>query len=305
VKAPSVFVAHGAPSLALQDDAVTRALRAFGETLDGARAIAVVSAHWQTRGGIRVNAVAKPEVIYDFGGFAPELYTLRYDAPGDPELAREIAGILDSPERRTPSSARAAQPRDEVSLETERGWDHGLWVPLRHIRLRADIPIVEISLPTSSWGADVSSARPRDSAADAAHERTGRPLPSPGDEILRIGAALAPLRDRGIVVMGTGGIVHNLRRINFAGVDAPAEEWARAFDGWVEERIEARDYQALANYESAPFARDAVPTSEHYEPLLIAAGAAGDDAPRVIVEAFHYGTLSMRSVAFGSSFGSE
>jgi 4,5-DOPA dioxygenase extradiol len=253
VKAPSVFVAHGAPSLALQDDAVTRALRAFGETLDGVRAIAVVSAHWQTRGGIRVNAVAKPEVIYDFGGFAPELYTLRYDAPGDPELAREIANLLGA------------------ELETERGWDHGLWVPLRHIRPRADIPIVEISLPA----------------------------PSSGDEILRIGAALAPLRDRGIVVMGTGGIVHNLRRINLAGVDAPAEGWARAFDGWVEERIEARDYQSLADYESGPFARDAVPTSEHYEPLLIAAGAAGDDPPRVIVEAFHYGTLSMRSVAFG------
>lgn len=253
MRAPSVFVAHGAPSLALQDDAVTRALRAFGETLDGVRAIAVVSAHWQTRGGIRVNTVAKPEVIYDFGGFAPELYTLRYDAPGDPELAREIAALLGA------------------ELETERGWDHGLWVPLMHIRPRADIPIVEISLPA----------------------------PSSGDEILRIGAALAPLRDRGIVVMGTGGIVHNLRRINFAGVDAPAEGWARAFDGWVEERIEARDYQALANYESAPFARDAVPTSEHYEPLLIAAGAAGDDPPRVIVEAFHYGTLSMRSIAFG------
>ena len=252
-KAPSVFVAHGAPSLALQDDAVTRALRAFGETLDGAGAIAVVSAHWETRGGIRVNAVAKPQVIYDFGGFAPELYTLRYDAPGDPDLAREIATMLGA------------------TLETERGWDHGLWVPLRHIRPRADIPIVEISLP----------------------------CPSRGDDLLRLGSTLAPLRDRGIVIMGTGGIVHNLRRINFAGVDAPAEEWARAFDAWIEERIEARDYSALAQYEQAPYARDAVPTPEHYHPLLVAAGAAGDDTPRVIVDAFHYGTLSMRSIAFG------
>src|ERR1043166_5563292 len=149
MRAPSVFVAHGAPSLALQDDAVTRALRAFGETLDGARAIAVVSAHWETRGGIRVNAVAKPEVIYDFGGFSPELYTMRYDAPGDPELAREIATLLGA------------------TLETERGWDHGLWVPLMHIRPKADIPVVEISLP----------------------------LPARGDDLLSLGAALAPLRD--------------------------------------------------------------------------------------------------------------
>jgi 4,5-DOPA dioxygenase extradiol len=253
MRAPSVFVAHGAPSLALQDDSVTRALRAFGETLDGARAIAVVSAHWETRGGVRVNAVAKPEVIYDFGGFAPELYTMRYDAPGDPELAREIAAMIGA------------------SLETERGWDHGLWVPLTHIRPRADIPVVEISLPTLSRG----------------------------DDLLRLGLVLAPLRDRGIVVMGTGGIVHNLRRIDFAGVDAPVQEWARAFDSWVAERIEARDYAALARYEDAPHARDAVPTPEHYEPLLVAAGAAGNDAPRTIVEAFHYGTLSMRSIAFG------
>src|SRR5436305_2166198 len=171
-RAPSVFVAHGAPSLALENDAVTRALRAFGETLDGARAIAIVSAHWQTRGGPRVNAVARPEVIYDFGGFSPELYTLRYDAPGDPELAREIASFIGA------------------ELETERGWDHGVWVPLMHIRPRADLPVVEISLP----------------------------LPARGDELLRLGATLAPLRDRGIVVMGTGGIVHNLRRVNFAGI---------------------------------------------------------------------------------------
>jgi 4,5-DOPA dioxygenase extradiol len=252
-RAPSVFVAHGAPSLALQDDAVTRALRAFGGTLDGARAIAVVSAHWQTRGEVRVNAVARPEVIYDFGGFAPELYTLRYDAPGDPELAREIASILGAP------------------LETERGWDHGVWVPLRHIRPRADIPVVEISLP----------------------------LPARADDLLLLGASLAPLRDRGVVVMGTGGIVHNLRRINLAGVDAPPEEWARAFDRWVAERIAARDYATLARYEQAPFASDAVPTPEHYEPLLVAAGAAGEDPPSTIVEAFHYGTLSMRSLAFG------
>jgi 4,5-DOPA dioxygenase extradiol len=253
MRAPSVFVAHGAPSLALQDDAVTRALRAFGDSLDGARAIAVVSAHWETRGGIRVNAVAKPQVIYDFGGFAPELYTMRYDAPGDPDLAREIAAMIGA------------------TLETERGWDHGLWVPLRHIRPAADIPVVEISLPS----------------------------PSAPSDLLRLGNTLAPLRDRGIVIMGTGGIVHNLRRINFAGVDAPAEEWARAFDGWVADRVESRDYAALAHYEQAPNARDAVPTPEHYEPLLVAAGAAANDAPRTIVDAFHYGTLSMRSIAFG------
>src|SRR5436309_14220311 len=128
-RTPALFVSHGAPTIAIEEDGYTRALREYGHSLAGARAIAVVSAHWESAPPVRVNAVAKPEPIYDFGGFPRQLYTMRYDAPGDPELAREIAAMLGG------------------TLETSRGWDHGLWVPL-HVMLRDNpLPAVEISLP--------------------------------------------------------------------------------------------------------------------------------------------------------------
>lgn len=249
MRAPAFFVAHGAPSLALEQDDFTRAARAFGESsLKDVRAIALVSAHWEA-GEVRVNAVAHPEPIYDFGGFSPELYKVRYDAPGSPELAREIAALLDAP------------------LETERGWDHGVWVPMLHLLPDARTPIVEIALPRSA-------------------------------DLLQIGRALAPLRERGIAIAGSGGIVHNLRSLDFANKNAPPLDWAAEFDRWIAGRIAARDFEAVADYRSAPSARLAVPTPEHFEPLLIALGAAhADDRLQTIYEGFQYATLSMRSIA--------
>src|SRR6185369_2629482 len=249
MRAPAFFVAHGAPSLALEHDDFTRAARAFGESLHDVRAIALVSAHWEAR-EVRVNAVARPEPIYDFGGFTPELYRVRYDAPGSPELAREIAALLGA------------------ELETERGWDHGLWVPMLHVLPDARTPIVELALPRSG-------------------------------DLMQLGRALAPLRERGIAVAGSGGIVHNLRVIDFAHKEAPPLEWAAEFDRWIAGRLASRDFEAIANYGTAPGASLAVPTSEHFEPLLIALGAAQeDDRLQTIYEGFQYATLSMRSIAF-------
>lgn len=251
--APALFVSHGAPSIAIETDDYTSALERYGATLAGARAIVVVSAHWQAPPPVRINAVALPEPIYDFGGFAPELYTMRYDAPGDPVLAREIAQLLGG------------------SLETTRGWDHGLWVPM-HILLRANpLPAVEVSLPIG--------ATPRD--------------------LMEIGHKLGALRDRDIIVAGSGGIVHNLRLINFRGKDAPVEPWAQAFDAWVADRIASRDFDQLASYRAlAPNAALAVPTPEHFEPLFITLGAMRDgDDIETLFAGFHYGTLSMRSIA--------
>jgi len=249
MRAPAFFVAHGAPSLALEHDDFTRAARAFGESsLKDVRAIALVSAHWEA-GEPRVNAVARPEPIYDFGGFSPELYRMRYDAPGSPELAREIAALLDAP------------------LETERGWDHGLWVPMLHVLPDARTPIVEIALPRSA-------------------------------DLLQLGRKLAPLRERGVAIAGSGGIVHNLRILDFANKNAPPLDWAAEFDQWIADRITSRDFEAVADYRNAPSARLAVPTPEHFEPLLIALGAAHpDDQLKTIYHGFQYATLSMRSIA--------
>lgn len=256
---PVVFISHGAPSVALEDDDFTRALRQFGETLIEARAFVVVSAHWQTRGGMRVNAVERPEPIYDFGGFSPELYTLHYDAPGSPQLAERIAQLL----RDSGIDAR---------LETSRGWDHGVWVPLLHLAPGASVPIVELSLP----------------------------VPATPDQLMRTGKALRPLREEEIVLIGTGGIVHNLGMLRFDDKEAPADAWARAFDEWVSERLSKHDFASIAAYrDSAPHAGIAVPTPEHFEPLFVVLGATSEeDHLTPIYAGFHYGSLSMRTFAF-------
>ena len=253
IRPPALFLAHGAPTIAIEDSAVTRAYRRFGERLHGARAVVIVSAHWQTRGGARVNAVAQPELIYDFGGFPDELYRVRYDAPGDPGLAREVAQLLQLP------------------LEEQRGWDHGVWTPLLHVLPEAKTPIVEISLPTP--------AAPRD--------------------LLAMGAALAPLRDEGVAVIGSGVIVHNLRLARLGSRDGGTDAWAQSFDDWVAGRVEARDFEALADYTQRPEAREAVPTPEHFEPLFVVCGASrADDAYMEVSAGMEYGNLSMRSFAF-------
>lgn len=250
---PALFLAHGAPTIAIEDTAVTRAYRQFGERLRDARAVVVASAHWQTRGTSRVNAVAKPELIYDFGGFPDELYRVRYDAPGDAALAREVAQLL------------------HVPLEERRGWDHGVWTPLVHLLPEATTPIVEISLP----------------------------YPAHPPDLLALGEALAPLRDDGVAVIGSGVIVHNLALARLGDSDAPPDAWAQSFDDWVAARAAARDFAALANYTQRPEARTAVPTPEHFEPLLIVCGASRpDDAYVEITRGMEFGNLSMRSLAW-------
>ena len=252
---PSIFISHGAPSIALEHDDFTRAASAFGATLAGARAIAIVSAHWQSR-DLRINAVARPETIYDFGGFSDALYQIRYEAPGDPILAREIAALLGG-----------------VALEAARGWDHGLWVPLRVLLPEANVPIVEIA----------------------------QPYPTSPEQLIGIGHALAPLRDRGVVIIGSGGIVHNLRNIHLGDKTAPVDDWANEFDQWFASHLAARDTTTLARYRDlAPHVSLAVPTPEHFEPLFVPLGAARDtDHLTTIYEGFHYGNLSMRTFAFG------
>jgi 4,5-DOPA dioxygenase extradiol len=256
---PALFISHGAPTIAIETDDFTRAVGAYGATLANARAIAVVSAHWQAR-DVRVNAVAHPETIYDFGGFPDALYRIRYDAPGNPDLAREIASLI-------------APLIGGASLEEHRGWDHGLWVPLRIALPGANVPIVEIAQPS----------------------------PTTPEDLMTIGRALAPLRDRGFAIIGSGGIVHNLRALHIPDKDSPIDDWAREFDLWVAKRLEDRDFTTLMRYQDlAPNAALAVPTPEHFEPIFVTAGAAREaDTLTTIYEGFHYGNLSMRTFAFG------
>lgn len=254
---PSVFLAHGAPLSALGGDDHAAALRAFGETVTGAKAILVVSAHWQQSRPLRITSWEHAPLLYDFSGFPEELYRITYPAPGSPILAARIAGILEA-------AGQATRPHPE------RGLDHGAWVPLRLAFPEAKIPVLQLSMP----------------------------FVDPQD-LFQLGRALRPLRDDGIVVVGSGGIVHNLRKAHIEDKMAPVDEWAAEFDAWVAERVRERKHDELLAYRSAgPHARISAPTTEHFDPLFITLGAGwAEERVSTIFEGFQYGNLSMRSLA--------
>lgn len=253
---PAAFLAHGSPMQAVERDDFTAELRRWAERIPKPRAVVVVSAHWESRGAVRVTGSAKPPLIYDFSGFPPELYDVRYPSPGDPALAREVASLL------------------HAEIEPSRGLDHGAWVPLYHAFPAADAPVVEVSLPES---------------------RTS-------DDVARMGRALAPLRERGVLLVGSGGIVHNLRRVRLDDKTAPVEPWAEEFDRWVAARVESLDLDGLASYRpNAPHAELSVPTPEHFDPVFFVLGAAlPGDRVLPIHAGFQYGSLSMRSFALSA-----
>jgi 4,5-DOPA dioxygenase extradiol len=257
---PALFVSHGAPTAALEDDAYTRALGAWARQRARPRAVVVVSAHAEARGPVRVNAAAHPPLVYDFYGFPQALYDLRYPAPGAPDLARDVAGAF-------------AEAGLDPVLDAQGGWDHGVWVPLRLLFPAADVPVVAVSLPV-----------PRTPAL-----------------LMAMGAALRPLRGKGVLLFGSGGIVHNLRRLR-PDDGATPEPWAAAFGAWVDERLLALDREGLGAYASdAPHADLAVPTNEHFDPLFFVLGAL-EERERVesVYEGFRYGTLSLRSFALAA-----
>jgi len=259
---PSVFVSHGAPTVALEDDEYTRALEAFGARAKRPEAVVVVSAHWEARGPIRVHVAARPGLIYDFGGFPRALYEMEYPAPGAPTLGDEALRLL------TTAGLEAVS-------ETARGWDHGVWVPLRRISPEAAVPVLEISLP----------------------------VPRTPEMLFRMGHALGPLRSQGALILGSGGVVHNLRLLHWNEKEAPVDDWARVFDEWVAAHLGRHETDDLLRYaDRAPHADLAVPTTEHFDPLFFVLGAMSEaDRPSPVFTGFHYGNLSMRTVAFAAS----
>lgn len=246
---------------ALGGDDHAAALHAFGQAHAGSKAILVVSAHWQESRPLRLTAWDRAPLIYDFGGFPQEIYRLTYPAPGDPALAARVATML-------------IAGGQEVWLDTERGLDHGAWVPLRLAWPDASTPVLQLSLPFAA-----------------------------PEELFQIGKALRPLREDGILVAGTGGIVHNLRRVHLENKEAPVDDWAAEFDGWIAAQVESRNLENLFAWRrTGPHARLSAPTTEHFDPLLVTLGAAfPDERPHTIFEGFQYGNLSMRSFSFASA----
>jgi 4,5-DOPA dioxygenase extradiol len=265
---PSIFVSHGSPMIALEPGVAGAFLARLGPAIDAAfgrpKAIVAVSAHTLARAPLVLGA-AQHETVHDFGGFPEALYALRYDAPGSPQVATEVAQLL--------SKAGIA-----VQHSGQGGLDHGIWTALRHVYPQADVPVVPLAF--------VPSAAPA--------------------QQFELGAALAPLRQQGILVLGTGSITHNLRRL-FGGVhgrpqaDAPEIAESAAFRRWFAERSAARDWPALFDYRrQAPYAADMHPTDEHLLPWYAAAGAGGTDtAPLRLHDSVTFGALGMDAYAFG------
>jgi 4,5-DOPA dioxygenase extradiol len=255
------FLSHGAPTIALAPGEYGEALADAGAALPAPSGLLVFSAHFPSRGEVRLTSAARPPLVYDFSGFPDELYRKRYDAPGSPSLAEEARDLLRG------SGVRA-------STDERRGWDHGLWIPLSLAFPEASVPVVEASLPVGA---------------------------SPED-LLGIGRALAPLAARGVLVVGSGGIVHNLGRVRFGAGAGAVEPWAHAFDEWVADRLAAGETDRLARYrEEAPHADLAVPTPEHFDPLFVALGSAGDGyRAEPLYRGFEHGTISLSSYRFSA-----
>ncbi|MEM9068756.1 MAG: 4,5-DOPA dioxygenase extradiol [Myxococcota bacterium] len=256
---PVLFVGHGSPMNAIEDNRWSRGFRRLAEGIPTPRAILAVSAHWTTRGTL-LTADAAPRTIHDFGGFPQALHEVQYPARGRPELAERVTTLVDLAE-----------------ATTRHGWglDHGTWSVLRHMYPDASTPVVQMSLNRR--------------LAPAEH--------------LEVGRALRTLRSQGVLIVGSGNIVHNLRDAiaRMRGRDA-TPRWAMAFDQDVTNQLRQHDHRALSAQLVTPEGRQAHPTPEHFLPLLVCVGAsdAADDI-RFPVEGFDWGSISMRSVLFGDA----
>lgn len=252
---PSLFISHGSPMLALDPGACGAALASLAERLPRPRAILVQSAHWESH-ELLLGSAAQPATWHDFHGFPAPLYQREYPAAGEPQLAADI-------------SARLTAAGLENRLDAQRPRDHGAWVPLSLLYPAADLPVVQISLPTQRG---------------AAFQR-------------RVGQALAGLRAEGVLLIGSGSITHNLGQLDWQARAENVAPWAQAFRDWMVERLKAGDLNALLNYRAlAPFAVRSHPTEEHLLPLFFAMGAGA--TLRVEHSGFTLGALGMDSYSF-------
>ncbi|MGP4029585.1 dioxygenase family protein [Actinomadura sp. 3N407] len=249
---PVLYLSHGAPPLA--DDPVwTEELARWSAGLPKPEAILMVSAHWE-KAPLSIGATRRVPLVYDFRGFPERYYKVRYDAPGAPELADEVRKLI-----------------PDVHQDETRGLDHGAYVPLVEMYPGADVPVLQMSMPTLE--------------------------PS---RLFEVGRELAPLRDQGVLIVGSGFTTHNLRKLR-PGPGAVPPAWSVEFDEWTEKAVAGGDIDTLLDFRAkAPAARIAHPRTEHFAPLFMALGADAD-APsgrRSVIDGYWFG-LAKRSFQFG------
>lgn len=255
---PVLYLSHGAPPLA--DDARwTRELADWSAGLQRPRNILMVSAHWEDN-PLSLSATQSPvPLLYDFWGFPQRYYQVTYDSPLAPDLAEEVTALL---------GQHTTVRRDET-----RGLDHGAYVPLAEMFPEADVPVLQMSMPTLD-----------------------------PQELFDLGRRLAPLRDAGTLIVGSGFTTHNLRWFDpRAGADAPAPSASVEFDHWAAETLDRGDVDALLDFQAkAPAAHEAHPRTEHWAPLYVSLGAAhaaGELAGSSVIDGFWFG-MSKRSWQF-------
>jgi 4,5-DOPA dioxygenase extradiol len=255
---PTLFVGHGNPMNALEDNVYSRGWRGIGESIPRPRAVVCISAHWYIE-GTRVTAMERPRTIHDFGGFPRELYDVQYPAPGDRVLAARVAELL--------------KPTDVVQDDESWGLDHGTWSVLVHVFPRADIPVIQLSIDETQ----------------------------PASTHYELGQRLSALREDGVLIVGSGNVVHNLHAYAWGRHGVGAFDWARRFETEARQLLLSRDHQPLVNYESlGTDAALSVPTPEHYLPLLyVIAGCLGEERVTFPVEGVDGGSVSMLAVQIG------
>ncbi|GAA1442472.1 class III extradiol ring-cleavage dioxygenase [Mycobacterium cookii] len=249
---PALYIGHGAPPL-LDDPIWSGQLSAWARDLPRPTAILIVSAHWESA-PVSLSASGAP-LVYDFGGFAPKYYQITYETPDATALAQRVAAMMPSTE--------------PVHQHATRGLDHGAWVPLKIMFPEADIPVLQMSLPTDD---------PR--------------------RLMRLGERLRPLRDEGVLIVGSGFLTHGLPFLEDWRIDADVPGWSRDFDLWAADALARGDVDTLADYRAkAPGMPYAHPTVEHYTPLFVTLGAATTaDAPGTQVIDGYWMGLSKRSL---------
>ena len=252
-KMPALYIGHGAPML-LDDPVWSGELAAIATRFEKPKAILIVSAHWESAPIAITSPLSGTPLVYDFGGFAQKFYEMTYQTPDATALATRIAAMM---------------PKSEPLHESGRGLDHGAWVPLRVMYPDHDIPVLQMSMPTSDPG-----------------------------KLIEIGRRLAPLRDEGVLIIGSGFMTHGLPFIRDWSIEAKAPGWSSEFDAWAAEHLAKGDIDSLAAYKDlAPAVQYAHPTVEHFTPLFVALGAGNDidAAPETLIEGFWMG-LSKRSL---------
>ncbi|MFJ7748242.1 dioxygenase [Peribacillus sp. NPDC097295] len=253
---PSLFLSHGTPLLALEENSYTEFLKGYIKEIEKPTAIVILSAHWESNEQL-VSAVKKHEVIYDYFDLPEEIFQVTYPASGSLELSDKILTLL-------------SRVGVWGELDERRPLDHGAWGPLHLMYPKAEIPIVSLSISPEL----------------------------PFEKQYEIGKMLGGLKRNNVLIIGSGGLVHNFNQVQPELL--VAEGWAIRFENWVEEQIMKWDLETLFNYEQmGPYSSEAVPSKGHFIPLIIAMGAGDSNkSPKFLHRTFQYGNLSLTAWEF-------